>query len=847
MFSFVARYLKRWQQKRAQAPFRKVARESERLAPALKLLPQAQLDDAIGAVKAAVHSDGLAKHKAKALALACEAATRALGKTPYATQVLAAVGLHAGVLVEMGTGEGKTLVAPLAAFLAHLEGLPVHIHTANDYLAMRDASAMLPLYTMLGLSVGVVVDGGATRHKQEVYSCAVVYGHHQAFALDYMRDRLALGIQQVVQPALGYAIVDEADAVLIDEARTPLTISDFHESEVAVYKVAADIAATLVKGESAGLHDFWVDGKDRVALFTDAGYDKVDAALVAAGLLPQDESGAYGTGHQALLAKVQMALAAQHLLLKDYHYVVIAGELVLIDALTGRLLPGRRWDAGLQQALEWKEGLPLSPESTPRATITLQNFFREYRRLSGMTGTATQEAEEFGHVYGLGVMQVPAHRPSIRIDRPAQVFRTQAAKLRQVGDEVLARHATGQPVLVGTASVEQSEQLAELLRAKQLPLEVLNAKEHAREAEIMACAGKLGAITITTSMAGRGVDIQLGGSVGVELYRYVTSIGAQAWEALTPEEQVAARTRIEADIAENAAKVRQAGGLFVLGLERYDSRRQDSQLRGRAARQGDPGETCCYVSLEDPMVENFSGEYLRGVLSVMDIKAGSDLEASVVTKAIDGAQRQVEARSVSARKMLLQFDDVLNSQRKAFYAKRQGLLEDPQALGLFQAEARQYLTEHCERLAPQSVLARNWNVAELSRWMQALGLPTAEPASWPTDAEDFEDYVLAQFDLKLRQVLAPGAAELPAYQQTHLARMALLYGMDTAWAQHLDALDSLRQGIYLRAHAKVDPLQAYKKDAYGLFAAMLDHAAELAISALLAVAENPVPAIPIEA
>lgn len=840
MFGVIAKRVDTWRQGRAQAPLKKVVEESIRISQELDKLSAEELSAKIPALKADVARDGLAKHKARALALACAASTLMLEKKPFKTQRLAALGLHAGAMVQMGTGEGKTLAAPLAAFLAFLEGERVHVSTANDYLAHRDAHNLLKLYTFLGMTVGFVVAGGDLESRQQVYACAVVYGTHQVFAMDYLRDRLTIDANKLVQPPLGYAFVDEADAVLIDEARTPLTISDFYASDTKVYEEVAKIAGTLTRGEFAGEGDFWVDGKDRVAVLTDAGYEKVDAALEAAGLLTKDSGGHYGVGHQGLIFKVQMALAAQYLLLKDHHYVVQDKELVLVDALTGRLLPGRRWDAGLQQALEWKEGLALSPESTTRATITLQNYFRQYKRLAGMTGTALQEAEEFEHVYGLGVMVVEPNVPSIRKDHPSRIFRTQQAKLEAVVEEVQARQAKLQPVLIGTASVEQSEELAEMLKEKGLKVEVLNAKEHEREAEIMASAGRSGAITVTTSMAGRGVDIPLGGTLWVEAQRQLKSLSEEARVAMSEDDYKklveAQKEKIQAD----AQKVRDAGGLMVLGLERYESRRMDSQLRGRAGRQGDPGETCFYISLEDPLVENFAGEYLRGVLNVMDIKEGTEQESLVVTQAVDGAQKQMEARSFSARKTLLQFDNVLNEQRVVFYEKRQSILTHQKPLSSYQEMVQTYLAGETARHTQDNLLPETWDLPAVIDWLTELGFDAQELAN---GAEPFD--VSGELEIGLKELVtrlyskhhAELFKDVPADKtdlyRNHLARMSWLYGMDTAWAEHLEALDALRQGIYLRAHAKVDPVQAYKKEAYKLFAIMLDRATEQALRALL--------------
>lgn len=840
MFGFVSKRVDAWRQGRAQAPLKKVVEESLRISQELEKLSAEELSAKIPALKEAVTRDGLAKHKAHALALACVASSLMLDKKPFKTQRLAALGLHSGALVQLGTGEGKTLAAPLAAFLAFLEGERVHVSTANDYLAQRDARNMLNLYTFLGMTVGFVTAGGGLDARRQVYSCAVVYGTHQVFALDYLRDRLAIDANKLTQPPLGYAFVDEADAVLIDEARTPLTISDFHPSDTTVYSAVAKIAETLTRGEFAGEGDFWLDGKDRVAILSDTGYEKVDAALEDSGLLTKDSGGQYGAEHQGLIVKVQMALAANYLLLKDHHYVLQDKELVLVDALTGRLLPGRRWDSGLQQALEWKEGLALSPESSTRATITLQNYFRQYKRLAGMTGTAMQEAEEFEHVYGLGVLVVEPNVPSVRKDHPSRIFRTQQAKLAAVVEEVQARHTKNQPVLIGTASVEQSEELAEMFKDKGLKVEVLNAKEHEREAEIMASAGRSGAITVTTSMAGRGVDIPLGGALWVEVQRQLNSLSDEARAAMTEDDHMNLVAAQKENITADAQKVRDAGGLLVLGLERYESRRMDGQLRGRAGRQGDPGETCFYISLEDPLVENFAGEYLRGVLNIMDIKEGTEQESLVVTQAVDGAQKQMEARAFSARKTLLQFDNVLNEQRVVFYQKRQSILTQQNALSDYQEMVQAYLASETANHMQDNLSPETWDLPSVIAWLTELGFDAqalvdgVETIEGSDELEiGLQELMVSLYSKRHTELFNAVPDDKKELYQNHLARMSWLYGMDKAWAEHLEALDALRQGIYLRAHAKVDPIQAYKKEAYKLFAVMLDSATAQAIGALL--------------
>lgn len=825
-----------WTAKRGQVGYKKIVVASHHYRADLLKLTDGEFKAEVATFRAnmAKLPELTAPNISYGLALAVEAARRSIGKTPYQTQELAAVGLYHGALIEMGTGEGKTLVAPLAAFLASLSGQQVHVVTANDYLAQRDAAAMHPLYQLLDMSVGFLVSGPVDiPAKQNVYRCDVVYGAHSIFPSDYLHDRLVLSPEALLQTKpLGFAIVDEADAVLLDEARTPIVISASIASDSSMYSTAALIANSLIKGDAEGENDFWVDQKDRVALFTDAGYENINQALLSEGLLNKDSVN-YDAQHQQVLTRIQHALAAKFILHKDHHYTVLDGDLILIDELTGRLLPGSKWDSGLQQAIEFKEGLALSPAAMPRATITRQKYFKLYAKLAGMTGTAAQDAEEFQHTYGLSVMVVPPFKTCIRKDHPARIFRTQQAKQAEVIKEVETRHKKGQPILIGTATVEQSEALAKQLTDKGFIVAVLNAKNNEKEAEILASAGKFGAITVTTSMAGRGVDIPLGGHVGLELQQYLQQQNIR-WEELSSPDKLHAKTTVEQAIAVNAGKVKAVGGLFVLGLERYETRRLDRQLQGRAGRQGDPGETSFFISLEDPMVENFAGEYMRSMLSVMDISEGSELESKVVAKAVEGAQRQVEGRSFGARKNLLQYDSILHDQRTVFYEQRQDILVGANSLATFKAILHSQIKNAIE-LAGTYDLPETWDFFVVSKRLAELQVPCPDENNFL--AMDSLSEVIAAFlnaaDVQVEQVFSQIPVDEKEKLQEHLAKMALLYGLDLAWAHHLEELALVRQGIYLRAHAKVSPIEAYKKEAYTLFESMLDRAQVSAITALL--------------
>ena len=750
-----------------------------------------------------------------------EAAKRTLRMRPYDVQVMGGLVLCHNAIAQMATGEGKTITAAFAVFVQHLKGLPVHVCTANEYLAQRDAMALLRLYQMMGMKVGVVRGAQSIAEKRLVYSCDVVYGSHQTLASDYLSDHLVRRQDDLVQVrGRGFVLVDEADSVLIDDARTPVVMTSLQPADETLYKNVENWSKELVRGADADSEgDFWIDGKDKQAVFTEAGYDKVNALLIAAGLLSENEEEHYTHEHQMYLQRFTSALAARHLLHRDQHYVVNNDEIILVDEMTGRLMPGRRWDAGLQQALEAKEGLAISPENIVLGRITLQNYFKLYRGIGGMTGTATTEAEELLAVYGLDVVEIPTNKPSIRIDEEDRFYRTQAAKMAAVVDEVVVRHAKGQPVLIGTASIEQSEQLSAMLAEKGLAHEVLNARQHEREADIIAEAGVLGAITVSTNMAGRGVDIILGGNPDSELRRRWMEMGEEAWNALTADEQRAMVTDIQARCAENAEKVRAVGGLHIIGMERYESRRMDRQLRGRSGRQGDPGSTCFYISFEDPLVENFAGERIRGILAQLDIKPGDELESKLVKKAVDSAQRQVEGRATEARKQLMKYDEVLNSQRAVFYEQREDILMSANLhewLGRLRDEQAELL---CEKFAPESEVPEGWNLKGLAKALEQFGVTfTPDESFRDLEADDLCKHIKGLMAAKH----AEAASQVPAENLDNAERYVTLSAMDRHWFAHLDELDMLRKGIHLRAHAKEDPQQAYKKEAFRMFEDLLN-------------------------
>lgn len=750
-----------------------------------------------------------------------EGAKRVLRMRAYDVQVMGAMALCQGAIAEMATGEGKTLTAAFAVYVQHLKGLPVHVCTANEYLAQRDANSLLPLYSLLGLKVGVIRSGQPREEKQLVYSCDVVYSTHQFFAMDYLADHLVRHPNEILQlRGRGFVLVDEADSVLIDEARTPIVLTANRPVDTSLYTTVAGWAQSLKRAADAdGEGDFWIDGKDRQAVLTERGYDVVNRLLIEAGYLSAEETEHYTGEHQHLLQKVTAALAAKYILHRDQHYVVQNGAIVLVDAMTGRLLPGRSWDAGLQQALEAKEGLVLSPESVVLGRMTLQNYFKLYKGIAGMTGTATAEAEELAATYGLGVVEIPTNKPCIRIDEPDRFYRTQSAKMAAVIEDIVRRHEKGQPVLIGTASIEQSEELSQRLTDLGLSHEVLNARQHEREADIIAQAGVWGSITVSTNMAGRGVDIILGGNPDRELHRRWVEMGEAAWDALSAEEQKGIVDEIRAEQALAAEKVRSVGGLHIIGMERYESRRMDRQLRGRAGRQGDPGSTCFYISFEDPLVENFAGERIRAFLAQLDVKPGDELEVTMVRKAVDGAQRQVEARGYDARKALMQYDAVLNDQRRVFYAQRDEILVSTEThswLSRLRDEQAELL---CERYAPETQVSEGWDLEGLSKALARFAVTLA-----PEDAlRNLEaDELLAKVKALLAERHAQAASQVPSEALANAERYVVLGAMDQNWFGHLEVLDELRRGIHLRVHAKEDPQQAYKKEAFQLFEKLLD-------------------------
>jgi preprotein translocase subunit SecA len=768
----------------------------------------------------------------EAFAAVREAARRRLGLRPFDVQLLGGMVLHEGRIAEMATGEGKTLVAVLPAYLNALDGKGVHVVTVNDYLARRDAQWMRPIYEALGLTADVIFAQQDLASKQRAYRADVTYGTNNEFGFDYLRDNMAFAPDERVQRGLHYAIVDEVDSVLIDEARTPLIISGPVEEDVRLYQTIDRIARRLVpQKEEGGNGDFEVDEKAKQVHLTEEGHARVERLMTEAGLLPAGQS-LYDLRHLPLLHHLNAALRAHTLYRRETDYIVRRGEVVIVDEFTGRTMEGRRWSDGLHQAIEAKEGVRVQAENQTLATITFQNYFRLYDKLSGMTGTADTEAYEFMDIYRLEVVVVPTNRPMIRRDLGDLVYLGRARKFEAVVEDIAARHERGQPVLVGTTSIENSEHLSTLLKKRGLAHEVLNAKQHAREALIIRQAGRPGAITIATNMAGRGTDIVLGGNLEAEL-------------AALPADDEDARARTRADWEDRHRRVLEAGGLAVIGTERHESRRIDNQLRGRSGRQGDPGETRFYVSLEDDLMRIFAADRVKGLMERLGMHADDALEHEWVTRAIENAQRKVEAHNYDLRKQLLDYDDVANEQRKLVYEERKRLL-DSEDVGPIVDDMRAGVIRRLrERYLPAGTVAAQWDVAGLETALRRDFGIEAPVASWLRDdpgltETTIEERIAEAFAAaEARLAAAAGAEDLKA-----LRKQVLLYTLDTLWKEHLAAMDYLRQGIHLRGYAQEDPKQAYKREAFAMFTALLDRIQDESVATLLRVEVVPQAAPP---
>ncbi|MDE1006543.1 MAG: preprotein translocase subunit SecA [Paraburkholderia fungorum] len=796
------------------------------LEPQIEQLTDDQLRAKTGEFRQRVASgESLDKLLPEAFAVCREASKRVLKMRHFDVQLIGGMVLHYGKIGEMRTGEGKTLVATLPVYLNALSGRGVHVVTVNDYLAQRDAEWMARLYNFLGLSVGInlsQMDHGA---KQEAYAADITYGTNNEFGFDYLRDNMVYETDARVQRALNFAVVDEVDSILIDEARTPLIISGQAEDHTELYVRMNALPPLLErqigeeKADGTGVEkpgDYTLDEKGRQVFLTESGHEKAERLLAEWGLIGEGES-LYAPQNITLMHHVYAALRAHTLFFKDQHYVVQNGEVVIVDEFTGRLMSGRRWSDGLHQAVEAKEHVKIQSENQTLASITFQNYFRMYAKLSGMTGTADTEAYEFNEIYGLETVVIPTNRPPKRIDKQDQIYKTAKERYDAVIRDIRDCHERGQPVLVGTTSIENSELLSHLLKQAGLPHEVLNAKQHAREAEIVAEAGRPKRVTIATNMAGRGTDIVLGGNAEKQ------ASFIEQDETLSDVEK---QTRIQKLHDEWQAlhdQVKAAGGLHIIGTERHESRRIDNQLRGRAGRQGDPGSSRFYLSLEDPLLRIFAGDRVRAIMDRLKMPEGEAIEAGIVSRSIESAQRKVEARNFDVRKQLLEYDDVSNDQRKVIYQQRNELLEANDITETIGAMRHGVIADIVHQFVPAGSIEEQWEVPELeevlrNEWQLDLAIQEMINESNSISADEILEAVEAAadeaYESKVEQV---GRESFSAFE-----RSIMLQTLDRSWREHLAALDHLRQGIHLRGYAQKNPKQEYKREAFELFAAMLD-------------------------
>ncbi|MDF2140387.1 preprotein translocase subunit SecA [Paenirhodobacter sp. CAU 1674] len=736
-----------------------------------------------------------------------EGARRALGLRAFDTQLMGGIFLHRGNIAEMKTGEGKTLVATFPAYLNALAGKGVHIVTVNDYLARRDAEWMGKVYAHLGLTTGVVVPFQSDEEKRAAYAADVTYATNNELGFDYLRDNMKGSVEEMAQRGHFYAIVDEVDSILIDEARTPLIISGPSQDRSELYNTLDKFIPEITEAH------FTLDEKGRNATYTEEGNEFLEQRLHEAGILPEGQS-LYDPESTTIVHHVTQALRAHKLFHKDQNYVVMGQEVVLIDEHTGRAMKGRRLSDGLHQAIEAKEGLPVQPENVTLASVTFQNYFRLYEKLGGMTGTAATEAEEFAEIYKLGVIEMPTNRPVQRIDEHDRVYRTAREKYAAVIEALKAAHAKGQPVLLGTTSIEKSEMISEMLKAEGIAHNVLNARQHEQEAKIVADAGRLGAVTIATNMAGRGTDIQLGGNVEMKVLDELA-----ANPEANPDE---VRARIEAEHAEEKKKVLEAGGLFVLATERHESRRIDNQLRGRSGRQGDPGRSLFFLSLEDDLMRIFGSDKLESVLSKLGMKEGEAIIHPWVNKSLERAQAKVEGRNFDIRKQLLKFDDVMNDQRKAIFSQRREIMEAEDIGEIAQDMRYQVIDDLVDQYAPPKSYADQWDVPGLHQAViEALNmdLPIAE---WAAEEGVDQDVLRERLEQMTDGYMAQKAEGFGADTMRMIEKQVLLQTIDTKWREHLVTLEHLRSVVGFRGYAQRDPLSEYKTESFQLFETMLD-------------------------
>lgn len=802
---------------------------------ALEPAMQALSDEALAA-KTQEFRDRLSKGSTlddllpEAFAVCREASRRVMGMRHFDVQLIGGMALHQGKIPEMKTGEGKTLVATLAVYLNALSGDGVHVVTVNDYLVSRDAGIMAPLYNFLGLSVGMNLSQMAHDDKQAAYACDITYGTNNEFGFDYLRDNMVFSVEEKVQRKLAFAVVDEVDSILIDEARTPLIISGPADDNIDMYQRMNAVPPLLKRQETEeGEGDYWVDEKAHSVLMSEAGHEHSEEILTRLGLLKEGDS-LYSATNITLMHHLMAALRAYSLFHKDQHYVVQDGEVVIVDEFTGRLMAGRRWSDGLHQAVEAKEGVEINRENQTLASITFQNYFRLYGKLSGMTGTADTEAYEFQSIYNLETVVIPTNKPMIRKDSQDKVYRSAKEKYEAILADIKDCHERGQPVLVGTTSIENSELVANLLSQAKLPHNVLNAKEHAREAEIVVQAGRPGMITVATNMAGRGTDIVLGGNPAPEIK------AVEADDSLSDADKQAKIEAIRAEWKQRHAAVLEAGGLHIVGTERHESRRIDNQLRGRSGRQGDPGSSRFYLCLEDPLLRIFASDRVAAIMDRLKMPEGEAIEHPWVSRSIENAQRKVEGRNFDIRKQLLEYDDVANDQRKVIYQQRNEILVEEDVSDVVVNMREGVISDLVDLHLPPESLEEQWDLAGLEKTLASDFLLEAPVAEW-LKAEPNLDIE----QIRLRIVDMAAAAYQAKVEQAgdgvmrQFERSLVLQMLDNHWREHLAAMDHLRQGIHLRGYAQKNPKQEYKREAFELFADMLERIKRSVVQVLMTV------------
>ena len=794
-----------------------------KLEPAIQKLTDAELAQKTEEFRARyAKGETLEKLLPEAFAVAREASFRVLGQRPYDVQLIGAMVLNDNKIAEMRTGEGKTLTAVMAVYLNAIAGKGVHVVTVNDYLASRDAAWMGHVYNFLGLSVGTILSSVQdTESKRKAYAADVTYGTNNEFGFDYLRDNMEYEVSHRRQRGLFYAIVDEVDSILIDEARTPLIISGSAEDSTELYRQVNDIPALLIRQkEEKGPGDYWVDEKQHQVYLSDAGHEHVEKILIERGMI-KDNTSLYSAQNIMIMSHLIATLRAHTLFHRDQHYVVQNGEIVIVDEFTGRLMPGRRWSDGLHQAIEAKEGVEIKQENQTLASITFQNYFRMYKKLAGMTGTADTEAYEFQDIYGLETVVIPTHRKMIRVDEQDKVFRTEEEKYRAIIRDIQACHARHQPVLVGTTSIENSERLSKMLDKLGIDHNVLNAKQHEREAQVILEAGRPGVVTIATNMAGRGTDIVLGGGINKRLDEINFD------NELSDEEKKKRSDAVKADWLKLHDEVVAAGGLRIIGSERHESRRIDNQLRGRSGRQGDPGSSVFYLSMEDQLLRIFGGDRMRAIADRLKLEKDVAIESKMLSRMIESAQRKVEGHNYDIRKQLLEFDDVQNDQRQEIYRLRNEILENNDVAEGMKELRHGYFTKLFRSYVPAETVEEQWDLAGLTKvlkeqWGLDIPMQAMLEESNETTDEDLLNKLLAESDRVLRE-----KEEIVGHESwTNFSKSVLLQMIDSMWRQHLQALDALRMGVFLRSYAAKQPKQEYKREAFSMFETLLDNIAE---------------------